>query len=67
MTDTELIARQALQIEELSDEVKMLKASIREARLHMICVGGPLNDNMLGFTGEQRAVFHRIDNALRGE
>lgn len=67
MTESELIARQAKQIEELRDEVTELREGIREARLHMICVGGPLNDNVLGFTKEQRMVFHRIDDALPEE
>lgn len=64
MTEAELIARQALQIEELRDEVKMLREGISVARGHMICIGGPLNDNVLGFTKEQRFVFHRIEQAL---
>ena len=64
LTEAELIARQAKQIEELRDELTWLWQGVHEARAHMICIGGPLNDNYLGFTKEQRAVFHRIDEAL---
>jgi hypothetical protein len=67
MTESELIARQAKQIEELRDEVKLLREGISEARSHIVCIGGPLNDDRLSFTKEQRAVFHRIDAALPDE
>lgn len=64
MTDGELIARQAKQIEELRDEVAWLRAGIREARSIMVCIGGPLNDSRLSFTREQLQIFQRIDAAL---
>jgi hypothetical protein len=64
MRDVELIARQAKRIEELQDEVSDLKDRIYKAISHMICIGGPLNDNVLHFTQEQRAVFHRIMGEL---
>lgn len=64
MTDQELIARQAKTIEELRDEVADLKERIRKATLRMICIGGPLNDNVLGFNQAQRLVFHSINRDL---
>ncbi len=66
MTEAELIARQAKEIAELRDVVADLEDRAEKALLHMICIGGPLNDNRLLFTKEQRAVFHRIERELRG-
>ena len=64
MTEAELIARQAKQLEELRDEVAGLKERARRARLHIYCVGGPLNDNKLGYTREQMVTFARIADEL---
>ena len=64
MTDEELIARQAKQIAELTDERDDLRACISKAICHMVCVGGPLNDNKLKFTSEQQKVFQAILNEL---
>lgn len=64
MTEAELIARQARQIEEMRDELVDLKERIRNARLHIYCIGGPLNDNVLGYTRAQMAPFFRIAETL---
>lgn len=64
MTEAELIARQAKQLEELRDEVADLKERTRRARLHIYCIGGPLNDNKLGYTREQMVTFARIADEL---
>jgi hypothetical protein len=64
MTDAELIARQAKQVEELRDEVADLKERAHKARMHIYCIGGPLNDNLLGYTREQMVVFDRIAKEL---
>lgn len=64
MTDAELIARQARKIEELKDELADLKERARRARLHIYCIGGPLNDNKLGYTREQMVTFALIADDL---
>jgi len=64
MTDNEIIARQVRQIVELNDELVKLKDGIRKAIMHMVCVGGPLNDNKLKFTPEQQKVFQTILDEL---
>ena len=64
MTDTELIAKQAKKIEELREELDETNGGIRSVHMLIFGIGGPLNDNMLGFTVEQRSVFHRIAEAL---
>lgn len=64
MKEAELIARQAKQLEELRDEVADLKERVRRARLHVYCIGGPLNDNKLGYTRAQMVTFARIVDEL---
>lgn len=64
MTEAELITRQAKQLEELQDEVADLKERVRRARLHIYCIGGPLNDNKLGYTRAQLETFARIAEEL---
>ena len=64
MKEAELIARQAKQLEELRDEVADLKERARRARLHIYCIGGPLNDNKLGYTRAQLVTFARIVEEL---
>lgn len=66
MTNEELIARQAKQIEELRDEVSALKARADLAVRHMVCMGGPLNDNKLRYSNEQLMTFVNIEHALTG-
>jgi len=64
MTETELIARQAMQLEELRDEVADLKERISATRSHIYCIGGPLNDNKLGYSRPQMVTFFRIAEVL---
>lgn len=64
MTEAELIARQAKQLEELRDEVADLKERSRRARMHIYCIGGPLNDNKLGYSKPQMVTFARIADEL---
>ena len=64
MTETELIARQAMQLEELRDEVAELRERISTARSHIYCIGGPLNDNKLAYSRPQMVTFFRIAEAL---
>ena len=64
MTEIELIARQAKLIEELRDEVADLKERVHRAGRHIYCIGGPLNDNILGYTRPQLMTFVRIADDL---
>ena len=64
MTDTELIARQAKRLEELRVELDEIKGGVRSVHMLIYGIGGPLNDNGLGYTKEQRTVFHRIAEEL---
>lgn len=64
MTEEQLIARQSKQIEELRDVVVDLKERITTARRLIFCIGGPLNDNLLGYSKEQRTTFRMIADEL---
>lgn len=64
MNDEEIIARQARKIEHLERRVTELEEAKNEARRHLYCIGGPLNDNKLGYSKEQLATFFRIAECL---
>jgi hypothetical protein len=64
MTDIEFIGRQALQIEELREELRDMQCRIQKARSHIYCIGGPLNDNKLGYSKPQMVTFSRIAEEL---
>ncbi len=66
MTEDELIARQAKQLEELRDEAADLKQRAQRARSLIYCIGGPLNDNKLGYSKPQMLTFLRIAQELDG-
>ena len=64
MTDAELIARQAKQLEELRDEAADLKERISKARKHIYCCAGPLNGNLMGYTKAQMVTSAQIAEEL---
>ena len=53
----EVIARQAMKLERLEAENEQLKDSISRARRLLTCIGGPLNDNAMGYSKEQLTTF----------
>lgn len=60
MTQDELIARQALQIAELEEQLADRNKRLRDIDLTLHCIGGPLNDNALGYTAKQLGPFRQI-------
>jgi len=64
MTEAELIARQALRIAELEEQLKDYSACLRDIDLTLHCIGGPLNDNVLMYSQKQLGVFHRIAESI---
>lgn len=66
MSEQELIARQAMKLERLEAENEQLRFSILRARRHITCIGGPLNDNSLGYSKEQLSTFRMIESELGG-
>ncbi len=64
LPERETIARQAMRLEALEIENERLRRNIKNAINHIVCIGGPLNDNKLGYTREQMGTFQRILDAL---
>lgn len=65
MTEQELIAKQALQIANLEQELSEAKAACTEIHMMCVCIGGPLNDNKKGYTRDQMRDFFFIDEHAR--
>lgn len=59
-SEAETIAAQARELVALRKEVEELRRRQTEIRSHLYCIGGPLNDNVLGYTKQQLAVLFRI-------
>jgi len=51
--ELELIGKQQLEIEELKKQVKESDNCYKLIRQKMVAIGGPLNDNYLGFNKDQ--------------
>lgn len=64
MTKTELIARQAMRIEEMRIELDDRYRCADAIRNLIYGCSGPLNGNALRYTPEQRAIFQFIVNEL---
>jgi hypothetical protein len=64
MTNEEVIARQAKELYELRDQVARLKENASNARMFIYGCGGPLNDNVDGYSREQMVTFQRIADEL---
>lgn len=52
-------------IKELQAEIKDLKNFIREVRLSFICIGAPLNDNILKFNNKQLTWLLNIEQNIK--
>lgn len=64
LTERETIARQAMRLEALEIENERLRRNIKNAINHIVCIGGPLNDNKLGYSKQQMVTFWRIKEEL---
>lgn len=64
LPDLETIARQAMRINALEVENARLRENIKNAISHIVCIGGPLNDNKLGYSKPQMMTFWRIKEEL---
>ena len=59
-----LIANQAREIAELKEELSEYKEAMQKLHNMMVCIGGPLNDNVLSFDKEQLAFLFRLHNNM---
>lgn len=66
MDEIEVIAKQAIKIEELNEENEILKKIINSIHMELISIGAPLNDNVDGYTNQQLKIFFRIEELLHG-
>ena len=60
MDKDKLIAQQALKIAELEEENREYLDANAEIYNIIFCIGGPLNDNKLGYTASQMVPFDKI-------
>jgi hypothetical protein len=60
MDSVTLIAQQALKIAEMEEEIKALKEANDEIHGVIFGIGGPLNDNIWGYTHKQLGPFDQI-------
>lgn len=60
MNDSEIIANLARQIAELEQAIENYKSACRIIRNELFCIGGPLNDNKLGYSQKQLIPFRKI-------
>ena len=61
ITEAKLIAQQALKIANLEAEVTRMEDDRRSIRQIIYSIGGPLNDNRLGYTPSQLITFAHIE------
>ena len=64
LPERETIARQAMRLEALEIENERLRRNIKNAINNIVCIGGPLNDNKLGYSKQQMVTFWRIKDEL---
>ena len=60
MQEAELIATQAMRIADLEEAVADKEARLQAIRQRLVCIGGPLNDNLKGYTPHQLIDFRAI-------
>ena len=63
-TEDIIIAEQAKALFKAERRVEKLEEAMRKIRLKLICIGGPLNDNALGYSSEQLQPFRAISNIV---
>jgi hypothetical protein len=64
MRPNDVIVRQAVKIETLEEANERMRQCLAGAKLYIICVGGPLNDNTLRYSSEQLVTFQKILDVL---
>lgn len=64
MDKDKLIAKQQLEIEELKEENNYNKDSLERIHSILYATGGPLNDNILGYSKEQLGPFFMISKLV---
>ena len=60
ITEAQLIARQAMEIATLKDQLDDFEKRLARIHMELTGIGGPLNDNALGYSSKQLMPFGRI-------
>ena len=66
MSEEKLIAQQALEIAMLKEKLMEYKEAELNIHNYIYAIGGPLNDNKLQYTTEQKKDFYQIIDWLPG-
>lgn len=64
MTKDELVTKQQLQIEDLEKELEYTNGILEQAARMFICIGAPLNDNILEFNNQQLTWANEVHNII---
>ena len=64
MTKDELIVKQQLEIEQLKQDLDEYREACKKVVMRTVCIGGPLNDNVLQYTRKQMGDFFFIKKTL---
>jgi len=64
MKESNLIAKQQLEIESLKEDVNAMQEGFQSIYNHLYSIGAPLNDNVLNFSKEQLTPFFRIGDIV---
>ena len=60
----EIVGRQAVEIMNLKEMLTSYRESHEQIHNIIYCIGGPLNDNKLQYSKDQRSTFHQIAGEL---
>lgn len=60
----DLIVKQALDLDKTRTRVEEYEEVLEKILLKLVCIGGPLNDNKLRYSKEQRKIFHDIEEMI---
>jgi len=63
----ELAAQQALKIAQLEEQNKEMREVFRSIKMSLICIGGPLNNNVRQYSKDQLVPFYQIDFQISDE
>ena len=58
--DDKLIADQAKQLWAANERIKSMEHALEAIKKSLMCIGGPLNDNVLQYSKEQLDLFFKI-------
>jgi len=64
--ENNVIANQAKDIYKMYNRVKELEDALKNINRSLICIGGPLNDNVKNYSADQLKLFFKINDIIEG-